>query len=525
MLNLLFISDSPKAGYVKKILQPVLKVRIDVVTDFDHGLKEVFEKRPSTVCIQDQIGGVTGESVARHIKMLLGSGAPSFILLHAGSGKVKAIKGLYEHLVDLSQSDEAVAEDMKNTLQSLLGEQWEKIYIPPEQVPASAKPAVTVSGEVREDTERLASVFSPNLEPYDFSVVDEHPPVTVVPGTISEGTFPVVPSETSREHEMVSGTVESDRAQALNDDLAEILLMQAREDRTDEGTAPVPSVFDNPENIMAGMSQTQPELPVVPASPVPPAVQPPPRLVTAPFVPLENAVGTRSARQVSAPNPKPEVKVAAAPIIRPQTPATSPAAEFVISQNSPPVEDHISEDLLLGFEEHSRSKSLRMRRTLAIALGCIVCAAAAWYFINRDPFNVLSGAKQAPVAIAVAVPTPVPKKIPQLPAFIPKDGHDTVFASKNPGWERYVDQRNEFRVFTATGRIQAVQVLAVKDVPIPESLITSVVQECTGKQEYQITSRNKKAGLRVEIGSVQDKGEIMIYRQNGAVKAFVVSVN
>ncbi len=69
------------------------------------------------------------------------------------------------------------------------------------------------------------------------------------------------------------------------------------------------------------------------------------------------------------------------------------------------------------------------------------------------------------------------------------------------------------------------QVLAVKDVPIPESLITSVVQECTGKQEYQITSRNKKAGLRVEIGSVQDKGEIMIYRKNGAVKAFVVSVN
>ena len=84
MLNLLFISDSPKVELIRKELQAVLKVMIDVVTDFDRGMKDVFEKRPATICIQDNIGNVSGESVARHVQMLLGSGAPTFILLHSG---------------------------------------------------------------------------------------------------------------------------------------------------------------------------------------------------------------------------------------------------------------------------------------------------------------------------------------------------------------------------------------------------------------------------------------------------------
>ncbi len=80
MINLLFISNSPRAELLRVHFQQILKIRIDVVEDFDHGLKDVFEKRPVTVCIQDQIAGVTGESVARHIQLLLGNGAPSFVL-------------------------------------------------------------------------------------------------------------------------------------------------------------------------------------------------------------------------------------------------------------------------------------------------------------------------------------------------------------------------------------------------------------------------------------------------------------
>ncbi|NTV47416.1 MAG: hypothetical protein HGB11_13060, partial [Chlorobiales bacterium] len=89
----------------------------------------------------------------------------------------------------------------------------------------------------------------------------------------------------------------------------------------------------------------------------------------------------------------------------------------------------------------------------------------------------------------------------------------------------YVGEHNEYRVFSASGRILALQVLAINDATISETMIKSVMQELVGSPEYQITSRNAKAHVRVENGTIQNKGEVKIYRKNGAVKAFVVSVN
>ena len=113
MLNLLFISNSPRVHPVQEILQPLIKAKIDVVADFDHGLKDVFEKRPATVIIQEQIAGVTGESVARHIQLLLGNGAPKFILLHEGNTKIKPVPGLFEHIIDLNQPASAMAVELE----------------------------------------------------------------------------------------------------------------------------------------------------------------------------------------------------------------------------------------------------------------------------------------------------------------------------------------------------------------------------------------------------------------------------
>ena len=57
MINLLFITNNPRAEQLCGHFQQQLKVRIDLVSDFDHGLKGVFEQRPSVVCIQEQIAG------------------------------------------------------------------------------------------------------------------------------------------------------------------------------------------------------------------------------------------------------------------------------------------------------------------------------------------------------------------------------------------------------------------------------------------------------------------------------------
>lgn len=120
MINLLFITNNPRAELVCGHFQQQMKVRIDLVADFDQGLKAVFEQRPSVVCIQEQIANVTGESVARHIQMLLGADAPAFVLLHEGGSKVKPVPRLFEHLVDLSDPFEQVSSNLCHALQQLL---------------------------------------------------------------------------------------------------------------------------------------------------------------------------------------------------------------------------------------------------------------------------------------------------------------------------------------------------------------------------------------------------------------------
>ena len=523
MLNLLFISDSPKAEYVKGVLQPLLKVIIDIVTDFDHGLKDVFEKRPATVCIQDQIDGVTGESVARHIQMLLGTSAPKFILLHEGNGKAKAIKGLYEHLVDLSQPDDALAEDLKNNLEMLLGDQWEKIYIPPKPKPAPVKAKDARAEKARDDADRLVDDFLSDLESSGFSVSDDQPSFL---------------SKSDKAPEVLSGaeesvfppTVESDRAQSISDDLAELLLMEANKAGCNEKplagisaevAEPGAKSSDSPNSVMA------------------PVKSPPPDIAKSAAI-SESSIGKTSIEKLAVSRPEiNDLKIPEAPVMRPQAPSPPAAAEFRISQKPFHAEEQIPEDLLLAFEENYRSESTFMRRTVVV-LVCVICIAGGWYLFKQKPgmvaslfqnFKLSKASKQTPAPEPVAIPVqkPVPPTVPlvvaqPLPAFIPKDGQDSAYMEKNPGWERYVGKSAEFRIFRASGRIQAVQVLAVNGEPVSESMIKSVLQEFTGSQDYRIISRSSKAGVRVENGKTMNSGEVVIYRKNGAVKAFVVSV-
>lgn len=528
MLNLLFISDSPKTEHIKSVLQPELKVIIDVVNDFDHGLKDVFEKRPATVCIQDQIGGVTGESVARHIQMLLGASAPTFILLHSGNGKARMINGLFEHLIDLSQANDTVSGEIKSTLKTLLGDHWEKIYIPPKLAPASVRSSVALPEESREDADRLVDDFISDLETSGFLVADEQPPALFAPDTMQQEEQVSQKTEPFRIPENRSAAVES--TQELSDDVVDKLLEEARKSRKVSATElPAEAV----QNIGAD-SQSRPEAEpdsVKPTSAVkeakPSPVQPSPAKPPVPAPPKKKQ------KEVVAPEAEPDV---------PQPPIVPAAAEFRISQDAAPEDDHIPEDLLLAFEENYRSESPFLRRGVVIALVFVVCAAGVWFLFAQKP-QLLMPLKQritavfatkptppapvAPPAVSKPVATVVPPPVtaPSLPSFVPKDGLDSSYGTQNPGWERYVGKNAEFRLFSASGRIQALQVLAVTSSPFSESYIKSVLQEYAGSPEYRLTSSSMKDGVRVESGVVPDKAEVKIYRKNGVVKAFVVSVN
>lgn len=463
MLNLLFISDNPKAEHIKSELQPLLKVMVDVVTDFDRGMKEVFEKRPATVCIQDHIGSVSGESVARHIQMLLGSAAPTFILLHQGNNKTKVISGLFEYLVDLSPSNKVIIENILGTLKLLLGSQWERVFIPPRQTPEQSG-TVNISPVVH-------AASAPSAE---------------------DGTTLNTP----------------DKPLTSNDEIVELLLARSKMAEQEVKSATDYSKLDI-ISVAASVAEINMEKPI--SSGVSLSSQPnePPLFKTPPKKPADSVLPKNSAAPFT-------------------PPATPPAESFRIGQITPRVEDTVPEDLLFTFEENYRSRSIFNRRNCLIALLCVVSAAGAWSLLTQQP-QMLNSLKQrflpspqAPVIVTPAVPPPV--AAPALPSFIPQEGLDSSFAQKNRGWNRFVGEKYEFRVFTASDRIQAIQVLSAHD-SIPESLLASVLQEFVGRPTYVIDSRSSKNGVRIESGRVGDKGEIKIYRKRGSVKAFVVSVN
>ena len=431
MLNLLFISDSPKVELLKKELQPFLKVIIDVVTDFDRGMKDVFEKRPATVCIQENIGNVSAESVARHIQMLLGSGAPTFILLHPGNAKAGEIKGVFEHFVDLSQPNDMILGNIVITLKKLFGSEWDRVFIPPKPAAVQAVTPEKISQDAQQKTDR-----------HEKSAKETEEKVA------EKRITPVIP----------------------------------------ESTEPVK----------------------------------PPSLKTASKKPADSALQKSDSTHVTSP-----------PI---------PSAEaFRVSQNAPHIEDTISEDPHSAFKQNYRYRFLFMWQSYVIALVCLVAVTGGWYLLTQKSqmlnslkvkFLPSSVAKKSPVTAAppttapkpVQPPAPPPVAAPSLPSFIPQDGLDSTFAQKNPGWKRFVGEKYDFRVFTTPKRIEAVQVLSISSA-IPESLIQSVLQEFIGTSKYHILSRSTKDGVRIESGKVEDKGEIIIYRKNRSVKAFVVSVN
>lgn len=521
MLNLLFISNSPKAHLLKRVLQPILRVIIDVVPDFDHGLKDVFEKRPATVCIQDQIAGVTGESVARHIQMLLGAGAPNFILMHDGNSKVKPVTGLFEHVIDLSRTDSDLSMVFQDTLKAMLGEQWLKVYIPPMQ---EAEP-VAFSVSAPSQIDETLGVFLQDLETKTFIPEDSRANLDTVPG--------MLPQEA-----IIHNSV---------DEMLDLLLAQAsKEDCAVSAPADTAAVHEN---------QSKPQLKAAVNDMKSNVIKEPvvdnhkchvtPLQKTPLGTGMLNSVST-AAHKVAESDSKAPLLVPASEVVVPKTvrqksrTTTEPdvtitptaPAKFKIYRDGDSAEEPIPEDLLRAFEKNYRSKTKYMKGGLLTLSVLVAVSGAGWYFLKQK--NQFLGPSKQQIQSPVqpkANPSPVavkplsPNVATVLPAFIPLEGHDGSYAAKNAGWERYVANKYEVRVFKNGVAIKAVQVMSAKGSSLSEAFLKSVLKDLTGSSDYQVNSRETKSGVLVVRGKILEKADIIIYQKNSSLRAFVVSLN
>jgi hypothetical protein len=468
MINVLFISNSPRAELLRVHFQQMLKIRIDLVEDFDHGLKDVFEKRPVAVCIQEQIAGITGESVARHIQLLLGNGAPGFVLMHEGNPKAKPVPGLFNHLVDLEAPFETVCDLLRTALQSLFGDRWDMLYAPPSE----PLPLVPESEKVSTSTvaDQLVDEF-----------IAENKAVTDADGT---------PSEI-----IVSAESAPSAATAFYQDppggpVAEPHPVKAASAASDALEAPVPR-----DPLMAGKQS--------------------PAFLQQPV--LERPV--RPVAQQQAPTVVPPVPEQ----IKTSEDATVPVEELLsvfeekYRRRKRLVRAAVSVLVLLLVAV--LLFWMQQRGTFDGRTGDVVK--------QNLPIRPLqpTGVQHQISAAGTAAPIPqaVTQKAGALPSFISQAKPDPLFSSKKPGWSRYQSVNRDYRLFHADGRLRAVQIIAVKDSSIPVSELKQVLRDLTGKDQYQSGRQEHKGGVWLERATLPGQADLLIYRSapSGPIKAVV----
>jgi flagellar FliL protein len=127
MLHIFIISNDIRIEKLIEFFQPFFKTKIRRASDFDHGLQEVFENRPSVVFIQSTIGSVSGETVARHIKSLLGSGSPRIVFMGEEGAKGGRKTTWCDDWICITDSKQKLQSDFSKLLNDYYPLDWKEI--------------------------------------------------------------------------------------------------------------------------------------------------------------------------------------------------------------------------------------------------------------------------------------------------------------------------------------------------------------------------------------------------------------
>ncbi|TGU73980.1 hypothetical protein E4633_00465 [Geomonas terrae] len=161
----------------------------------------------------------------------------------------------------------------------------------------------------------------------------------------------------------------------------------------------------------------------------------------------------------------------------------------------------------------------RLTRPLYVGIALLFAGLLFWRLFAHQP-EPQSSQKPATVpaappgkTVAQPVQTPAASGEQQaLPLFIPRVPADAAYAAAHPGWERYENEKVEFRVFREGGRIIAIQALPTGDAGIGERQVPAWFREAVGA-EMPAKGKIKEAdGVKVETRRVPGGAEIAIYR-------------
>lgn len=495
MITILFISDDPRVADLIARFKPQLKARMRLALDFDQGLKEVFDNRPLAVFIQGDISGISGETVARHIKTLLRAEAPRIVLIHSSPLSAQGTKKWFDDTVDFSLPQTELVEQFRVRLKEIAPDHWL------EQNGAKTGSAENMSEANTADASLSLSPPFGEFEPFDWEASGnagaasvQSPPVQTSPSVSAvQVSTPSAGGPQDAEEKELKAVAPS--VISAGPELRGVMPSVSEESATTQSAfkdqlAPPPA---SPAPQTLPLREAEPE-------PVPPLQSSPPSGGEAPderFAAFLNDFSAQrsvggNAEWVAIPSPDQEFGRATGQRL------TLWAAAIVVFL----IGAVVGGTLLLKGEGKKKETSVSPSA--------------------KAPTVARPSSEPAPAAKAASAVKTAPAAV--LPSFVPASRKDSGYGKAHPGWERYRGEGIEYRLFREQGRLKAVQLIAQRGKTIPETLVATVVKELMGSDSRTVLSHTKKGGYRLESGRVDGKGEVVIYRKGGGIRGVVVTL-
>ncbi|ABQ24585.1 response regulator [Geotalea uraniireducens] len=161
------------------------------------------------------------------------------------------------------------------------------------------------------------------------------------------------------------------------------------------------------------------------------------------------------------------------------------------------------------------------------AIASVALVAILFYLLaggKKQPAKTITVKPASVSAQSAAKQTPTPSRLTRLPAFIPAQGVDAAYAKTHPGWEKYITNKLEFKVYREKDFIKALQVIDLSGGAITEGYLKDVLKEVGGDSAYAVATKAEKGNYLIEKGSISAAGRIITYRDKSSLhlKGFVV---
>jgi hypothetical protein len=545
LAEILFIASDPCILALVEDLQPLLDSRITLASDYNSGIKMIFDLHPAVVFLQHKIGELTCDKLASQVKMLLGGEPVPLILLSDEAVTSYTALPAYETCFDLCLPFDELCGQIQQLLHTLPGLAWKGSDDAEAQEPA--EPASHM------DLEIAASFAEVDFSlPLPWHDDDTHEPS---PGAASSeaGTLADLEGNAATFRQVLEPAPQNSRTQT--DPLEDPPLIEprptsgpSRQPKPAGKTAATQHGFsgdlhrierDDPKSVFGSMCDSATEGSF--AAPKPTGLKPVSKNATAQPSRANSAsmnkndrstqpTGSLRHRVAAEPKPRqgqpvePQSEHDKAAVQEPQQ-LQSEAGALAQGARTPGVWTSAGEDFSAAEISRLGISKQRPRYYLWAIIGMLSIIGLATldlvFTVHRSNSATGSGIA-ATSALATPPRIPAARNVPQ---FIPEVAPDAAYATLHPGWARYRADDLEYLVFREGTAIKAVQVLSEKPGAITPAYLKACIRSSTGHDRFVTRKTELRGGIEVTTGTLLNGGEILLYRAApvGDIRGFVLS--